>query len=83
MYSLRVMAMEMPVYSLFTWEATPVPRLLSIAVPGKATLRDITFRGNAAVTNILITDADQKGSRVFLQEFRQAGGQVGMIAKRA
>ncbi len=68
--------------SILTWTgATPSPIIL-ITGPAKATLRDITFRGNTVTTNILITNADQKGSRIFLQESRQAGGQVGMLTNQ-
>jgi hypothetical protein len=62
------------------WNGTGVGPILIIAGPGKATLRDITFKGNAGSTNILITNADQKGSRVYLQEFIQMGGNQGLIA---
>jgi len=68
--------------SMLTWNgATPGP-IISIAGPSKATLRDLTLKGDFTTTNILITNADQKGSRVFLQEFNQSGGQVGMIANQ-
>lgn len=62
------------------WTGTGAGPILVIAGPNKATLRDITFKGNAASTNILITNADQKGSRVYLQEFIQMGGNQGLIA---
>ncbi len=68
--------------SMLTWNGDTAGPIISIIGPGKATLRDITFIGNAATTNILITNADQKGSRVFLQEFHQNGGHVGMLANR-
>lgn len=62
------------------WSGTGAGPILVISGPGKATLRDITFKGNINSTNILITDADQKGSRVYLQEFIQMGGNQGLIA---
>ena len=65
-----------------TWSSTGTGPILVITGPGKATLRDITFRGNAASTNILITNADQKGSRIYLQEFIQTGGKQGLIANQ-
>ncbi len=68
--------------SMLTWTGVTPGPIISIAGPGKATLRDITFRGSAATTNILITNADQKGARVFLQEFRQTGGEIGMLANQ-
>ncbi|WP_426670934.1 glycosyl hydrolase family 28-related protein [Mucilaginibacter sp. McL0603] len=66
--------------SILTWTGTTSGPIISIAGPGKAVLRDVTFKGNATSINILITNADQKGSRIFLQEFNQKGGQVGLLA---
>lgn len=62
------------------WSGAGAGPILVIAGPGKATLRDISFKGSASSTNILITNADQKGSRVYLQEFIQTGGNQGLIA---
>ena len=62
-----------------TWNGGGVGPILVIAGPSKATLRDISFKGSASSTNILITNADQKGSRVYLQEFIQMGGNQGLI----
>lgn len=66
--------------TMLNWTGTGAGPILAIAGPSKATLRDITFKGNNASTNILITNADQKGSRVYLQEFIQMGGNQGLIA---
>jgi hypothetical protein len=53
--------------------------ILSIACPSKATIRDISLKGNTQSTNMLITNADNKGSRIFMQEFHQVGGQTGLL----
>lgn len=53
--------------------------VIAIEGPGKATIRDLTIQGNNFSTNISISNADQSGSRVLLQEFNQRGGQTGML----
>jgi hypothetical protein len=68
--------------SMLTWTGTTPGPIICIASPSKAVLRDITLKGNATTTNILITNADQKGSRIFLQEFNQKDGQIGLLANK-
>ena len=68
--------------SMLTWTGTTPGPIICIAGISKAILRDITLKGNSTTTNILITNADQKGSRVFLQEFNQKDGQVGLLANQ-
>jgi hypothetical protein len=65
--------------SMLTWNGTTTGSIISIAGPSKVTLRDLTLKGNATTTNILITNADQKGARIFLQEVNQSGGQTGLL----
>jgi len=62
------------------WSGVGAGPILVIAGPSKVTLRDISFKGNANGTNILITNADQMGSRIYLQEFIQTDGNQGLIA---
>jgi len=64
------------------WSGAGAGPILIITGPGKATLRDITFKGSTNSTNILISNADQKGARVYLQEFIQMGGKQGLIANQ-
>ncbi|HEY2583270.1 MAG TPA: glycosyl hydrolase family 28-related protein [Mucilaginibacter sp.] len=64
--------------SMLTWRGTTLGPIISIAGPGKATLRDITLNGNGAAINILITNVDQEGSRIFLQEVYHSGGGIGL-----
>jgi len=66
--------------TMLMWTGSGAGPIIRIAGPGKATLRDLTFKGNGEVTNILISNADQKGARIFLQEFHQVGGQTGLFA---
>jgi hypothetical protein len=68
--------------TMLTWSGTTPGPVIAIAGPSKATLRDLTIKGNATNTNILITNADQKGGRVFLQEFHQMGGQLGLLVNQ-
>ncbi|WP_183576224.1 glycosyl hydrolase family 28-related protein [Mucilaginibacter sp. X5P1] len=68
--------------SMLTWSGTTAGPIISIAGPSKTTIRDITFKGNAVSTNILITSADEKGSRIFMQEFHQVGGQTGLLVNQ-
>lgn len=68
--------------SLLTWVGSISGPILVITGPGKVTLRDLTFKGNNVNTNILILNADQKGSRIYLQNFNQSGGKTGMIANQ-
>jgi hypothetical protein len=68
--------------SILAWAGTGTGPVISINGPGKATLRDLTIKGNAATTNILITNADQPGSRIYLQEFNQIGGQTGLLSNQ-
>jgi hypothetical protein len=68
--------------SMLIWTGTAPGPIICISGPGKAVIRDITLKGNANSTNILITNADQKGSRVFLEEFNQKDGQVGLLANQ-
>ena len=68
--------------SMLTWSGTGAGPILSIAGPSKATLKDLTLNGNNTVTNLLITNADQANSRVYLQEFNQIGGQIGLLANQ-
>jgi len=64
---------------MLSWVGTTAGPILSIACPSKTTIRDISLKGNAVNTNILITNADSKGSRIFMQEFHQVGGQTGLL----
>ena len=64
------------------WYGAAASQAGDTIIPCKATLRDITIKGNTDVTNILITNADQKRSRVFLQEFHQVGGNVGLMSDK-
>ena len=68
--------------STLTWTGTTPGPIISIACPGRVTLRDMTFKGSPAITNIRITNADQRGTRVLLQAYNQQGGQVGLLANR-
>jgi len=65
--------------AMLSWVGTTAGPILSIACPSKTTIRDISLKGNAVNTNILITNADSKGSRIFMQEFHQVGGQTGLL----
>lgn len=65
--------------SMITWGGTTPGPIISIAGPNKVTMKDLTLRGNTTTTNILISNTDQKGSRIFLQEVNQSGGQTGML----
>jgi hypothetical protein len=68
--------------SILRWSGTTNGPVVSIAGPSKATLRDLTVFGNLNTTNILITNVDQSGSRIFLQEYNQESGGIGMIANQ-
>jgi hypothetical protein len=68
--------------TMLIWAGTTSAPMITIAGPGKVTLRDMTLKGNASNTNILITNADQKGSRVYLQNFNESGGQTGMLVNQ-
>jgi len=65
--------------TILNWTGTTAGPILSIACPSKATIRDISLKGNTQSTNILITNADSKGSRIFMQEFHQVSGQTGLL----
>ena len=65
--------------SMLIWTGTDKGPVIEIEGPSKVTLRDFTIRGNAGSNNILISNADQPGARVFLQEFDQKGGTIGML----
>lgn len=62
------------------WTGTAPGPIISIGGPTRVILRDLTLRGTPASTNILITNTDQPASRIFLQEFNQAGGKVGVLS---
>ena len=68
--------------SMLIWSGTNTGPIIAIAGPSKATVRDITLFGNKGTTNILITNADQRGSRIYLQGFNQSGGQIGLLANQ-
>jgi hypothetical protein len=68
--------------TMLTWSGTTPGPVIAIAGPSKVTMRDLTIKGNATNTNILITNADQKGARIFLQEFHQMGGQLGLLVNQ-
>ena len=63
-----------------SWKGTAPGAIISVAGPTRATFRDLTLKGNNTSTNLLVTNADQPASRIFLQEFNQAGGQTGLLA---
>ena len=56
--------------------------IILISGPSKATFRDLTIKGNSTCINILITNVDQKGSQIILQEFQQKGGMAGIVTSR-
>ena len=65
--------------SMLTWKGDTAGPIISIAGPSKATLRNLTLKGTKTTTNILVTNADQVGSRILLQQFFQSGGNTGML----
>lgn len=68
--------------TMLAWTGNTPGPMLSIAGPCKVTLRDLTLKGNYSNTNIIITNADQRGSRIFMQNFNQSGGVSGLIANQ-
>ena len=68
--------------SMLVWNGSGPGPVIQLSGPSRVTIRDLTIKGNPDVTNILITNADQKRSRIFLQEFHQAGGNVGLMANK-
>jgi hypothetical protein len=50
------------------WSGTGAGPVLSIAGPTKATIRDLAVDGGNIAVGIQITNVDQKGARVFMQQ---------------
>lgn len=68
--------------SMLVWTGPDEGPVLAIDGPSKATIRNLTIRGNNLCSNIVISNADQPGSRIFLQEFYQKGGIVGLFSNQ-
>ena len=50
------------------WTGGSAGPVINIAGPSKVTFRDISINGNNLVTNIVMSNVDQAGSRIFMHE---------------
>lgn len=63
-----------------SWTGAAGGNIIHIAGPSGVTLKDITLRGGPGTINLLINNADQQPSLVFLQGFQQISGETGLLA---
>jgi hypothetical protein len=52
----------------FSWQGNNAGPVIKISGPSKATLRDFSINGNNTAANVLMTNLDQSGSRVFMHQ---------------
>ncbi len=64
--------------TVLQWTGSTAGPILLLTGPSKVMIQDMTFKGKSGITNIRVDNADQKGARVFLQEFNQSGGETGL-----
>ena len=62
------------------WTGTGSGPVLKFAGPSKATLREIEIRGNNTADGIEVTNADQPGSHIFMQQTILIGSQVNLFS---
>lgn len=62
------------------WTGTTSGPILKFAGPSKATLREIEIRGNNTANGIEVTNADQPGSHIFMQQAILIGSQVNLFS---
>jgi hypothetical protein len=52
-------------WSVLIWHSSGTGPVLKIEGPSKVTIRDLMINGNKTAAGLLVTDADQVGSRIF------------------
>ncbi len=65
--------------TMLLWGGAAGGTVLRIDGPSKATIRDLTFHGNAVAANIIASNIDQAGSRVFMHQFESNTNGTGLL----
>ncbi|MEI6946634.1 glycosyl hydrolase family 28-related protein [Paraflavisolibacter sp. H34] len=61
------------------WNGTAAGPVLQLAGRTKATLRDFSIYGNRTNVNILLSQVDQTGARIYLQQFNSRNNQRNIL----